>query len=229
MVYCTAWRPTDKLPAVPYICFMRTVALLFLLTFCTTVSAQRAFSAGLVAGVNGCQIHGDSYSGFDQIGYVAGAFVHNHPGETWQGEFGIQYSRKGSRHLVSRDQGGYVDFEIRLNYIEVPVLVRYNTKKVFFDFGFSFGVMFKARTWDAAGETIPQDFKNWELAMLAGIGYNLNSHLFVELTSSNSILPFKDFSVPAYYQRWLLNLFNKGMYNNLLGVSVGYRLGGANE
>lgn len=137
---------------------------------------------------------------------------------------------KGSRHLMPRDLGGYVDFEIRLNYIEVPLLVRYNTKKVFFDFGFSFGVMFKARTWDAAGETTPQDFKNWELAMVAGVGYNLNSNLYLELVSSNSILPFKDFSVPAYYQRWLLNLFNKGMYNNILGVTVGLRFGGgANE
>ena len=203
--------------------------LLFIGLLTTAAHAQRSFTAGIVAGVNGCQIHGDFYSGFDQIGFVAGGFVQNNPEGRWQGQFGIQYSRKGSRHLVPRNQGGYRDFEIRLNYVEVPMLVRYNTKRVFFDFGFSFGVMFKARTWDANGETTPQEFKRWELAMIAGIGYNLSDVFYIELNTSNSILPIKNFSVPYYYQRWLLNLFNRGMYNNLLGVTVGLRFGGGNE
>lgn len=197
---------------------------LFLVAF--NARAQRTFSAGVVAGVNGCQIHGDFYSGFDQIGFVGGAFVNTNPGKTWQAQFGIQYSRKGSRHLVSRDQGGYRDFEIRLNYVEVPLIARYNTKRVFFDLGVSFGVMFKARTWDANGETTPQDFKKWEFGMIAGIGYNLSDYLFIELVSANSLVPIKNFSVPYYYQRWLLNLFNRGMYNNLLGITVGFRFGG---
>ena len=183
----------------------------------------------MIAGFNGCQIHGDSYSGFDQLGFVAGAFVHNNPGEKWQGQFGIQYSRKGSRHTVPRDMGGYRDFEIRLNYIDVPMFVRYNTKKVFFDLGVSFGVMFKARTWDTAGETIPQEFKKWEFAMVNGIGYNLSDFFYIEVTTHNSLLPIKNFDVPMYYPRFLPNLFNRGMYNNLLGVTFGYRFTGGEE
>lgn len=200
--------------------------LLIIFLFCATfiANAQRTFSAGVIGGINGCQIHGDSYSGFDQIGFVAGAFVHNHPGEKWQGQFGIQYSRKGSRHVVPRQYGGYEDFEIRLNYIELPILIRYNSKKVFFELGATFGVMFKVRTWDAAGETVPQEFKNWEFGMIAGLGYNFNDQFFIELTSQNSILPIKEFTI--YYPRFLPNLFNRGMYNNLLGVMFGYRFGG---
>lgn len=209
---------------------MRTLAILFLLTLSTTTFAQRAFSAGVVAGINGCQIHGDSYSGYDQIGFVAGGFVHNNPGKTWQGQFGIQYSRKGSRHLLPRDLGGYVDFEIRLNYIEIPLLVRYNTKKVFFELGTSFGVMFKVRTWDAAGETTPQEFKKWEFAMIAGVGYNLNNFMFIEITTQNSLLPIKNFSVPVYnYTNFVARMFNRGMYNNILGLTFGFRVGGGNN
>lgn len=205
-------------------------AFIFVIATGIALHAQRTFDAGIIAGVNGCQIHGDFYSGFDQIGFVAGGFVHNKTDKHWQGQFGIQYSRKGSRHLVPRDLGGYRDFEIRLNYVEVPLLVRYNTKRVFFETGLSFGVMFKARTWDANGETTPQDFKRWELAMVNSIGYNLSDYLFISVTTSNSLVPIKNFSVPYYYQRWLLNLFNRGMYNNLLGVMVGFRFGGdANE
>lgn len=209
---------------------MRYVAFIVLILFTIRARAQNSFVAGVSAGVNGCQIHGDNYSGFDQIGFSGGAFVHNNPGETWQFQFGIQYSRKGSRHLVPRDMGGYRDFEIRLNYIDVPLLVRYNTKRVFFETGLSFGVMFKARTWDALGETTPQDFKRTELfALVNGIGYNLTENFYIELTTHNSLIPIKNFDVPQYYPRFLPNLFNRGMYNNLLGVMFGYRFGGGSN
>lgn len=206
---------------------MRRFFLLAFLFFCGSLAAQQTFSAGLIAGINGCQIHGDSYSGFDQPGFVLGGFVHNNPGDKWQGQFGIQYSRKGSRHLVPRNMGGYRDFEIRLNYIEVPLLARYNTKRVFFEAGVSFGYMFKARTWDANGETIPQEFKRFEFAMMAGIGYNISDVLFVELMTSNSLVPIKNFQVPVYnYTNFVARMFNRGMYNNLVGVMVGLRFGG---
>lgn len=137
----------------------------------------------------------------------------------------IQYSRKGSRHVVPRYQGGYRDFEIRLNYTEVPLLIRYNTRRVYFDAGVSFGYMFKVRTWDANGETVPQEFKKFEFGMVAGIGYNLNDNFSIALVTSNSLLPIKEFTI--YYPRFIPNLFNRGMYNNLLGVMFNYRFGGA--
>lgn len=205
---------------------MRRIFFVIFIFVGAALSAQKTFTAGIIAGLNGCQIHGDSYSGYDQVGFVAGAFVQNNPGETWQVQMAIQYSRKGSRHVVPRYQGGYRDFEIRLNYTEVPLLIRYNTKRVYFDAGVSFGYMFKARTWDVNGETVPQDFKKFELAMVAGIGYNLNDNFSVELVTSNTLLPIKEFVI--YYPRFIPNLFNRGMYNNLLGVMFNYRFGGGN-
>ena len=209
---------------------MRKLLFFAFISLSATLAAQKTFTAGIVAGFNGCQIHGDSYSGYDQLGFVVGGFVHNHPGEKWQGQFGIQYSRKGSRHTVPRSLGGYRDFEIRLNYIDVPLLVRYNTSKVFFDFGVTGGVMFKARTWDANGETVPQEFKKWEFAMIAGIGYNLNDFMYLEVVTHNSLLPIKNFAVPVYnYTNFVARMFNRGMYNNLLGLTFGVRFGGGSN
>lgn len=208
---------------------LRVLLLLFAVT-AITASAQKSFQAGIVAGINGCQIHGDSYSGFDQIGFVAGGFVSTNPGEAWQAQFGIQYSRKGSRHVLHPDYGGYRDFELRLNYIEVPLLVRYNTKKVFFDLGLAAGVLFKVREWDTQERVPPQEFKRMEFALTGGIGFNLNEKMFIEFTTTHSLLPIKDFSVPMYYQRWFSNLFNRGMYNNIVGLTFGLRFGtSANE
>jgi len=203
---------------------MRFRVLFFVLLVSTFgLHAQRTFEASAVAGINGCQIHGDSYSGFDQIGFVAGVFVHNHPGQTWQGQFGIQYSRKGSRHVLNPDQGGYRDFELRLSYVEVPFMVRYNSKKVFFDLGLTAAVLFKVREWDTQERIPPQEFKKMEFGITGGIGYNLSEIFFIEFTTTHSLIPIKDFSVPMYYQRWFSNLFNKGMYNNIVGLTIGMR------
>ena len=211
---------------ISYLCRMRTLALIVLFLTGLHLHAQRTFGTGIIAGINGCQIHGDNFSGFDQIGFVAGGFVYTNPDGTWQTQFGIQYSRKGSRHLVPRHLGGYEDFEIRLNYVDVPFIVRYNAKKIFFDFGLSFGVMFKVRTFDANGETVPQDFRRFEVfALVNGIGYNVSDRFFIELTTHNSLIPIKRFDLP-YDPRLFPRIFNRGMYNNLLGVMFGYRFGG---
>lgn len=201
-----------------FICIFAAVSSLF---------AQRTFTTGVVFGVNGSQIHGDTYSGFNQAGLMGGAFVQTNPDEAWRFQFGIQYSRKGSKHIFRQDQTVYEDFELRLNYVEVPLLIRYNTRKVFFDFGGSIGYMFKEREWDANGERIPpQPIKHMEYAMVIGIGYNFNDAFYMEFSSSNSLIPIKKFPQPIYYQRWFLDLFNKGMYNNLVTLNLGYRFGG---
>jgi hypothetical protein len=69
-----------------------------------------------------------------------------------------------------------------------------------------------------------------ELALVTGIGFNVSPVFFIEFTATNSLIPIKNFSVPLYYPRFLPNLFNRGMYNNIVGLTFGLRFGsGSNE
>lgn len=205
-----------------------TAALFILLL--NPLVAQRTFRAGLIAGVNGSQIQGDANSGFHEAGLVGGAFVCTDPTQRWYGQMELQYSHKGSRKFADPEIGDYNTFEIRLNYMEAPFLVRYNAGRVFAEMGETIGVLGKVREWDVNGEVTPTGYRRWETAFVVGMGYNFNDHWMLNLRYTNSILPVKKFAVPLWDPRFFFRWFNKGLYNNVLGFTVCYRFGGpANE
>jgi hypothetical protein len=199
---------------------------LFLLCFvccAAVVHAQQTFSAGVLAGLNTSQIHGDSYWGWNQAGLLGGVFVSIRPEEKSYFQMELQYSRKGSRKIARPDKGDLDKFELRMHYIEVPLLFRYNTKRIYYQIGASGGVLFNVREWDDFGEVEPRDFRPYEVAWIIGAGYKFNEKLAIDVRSSNSFFPVKKFDTPIIYPRFYQNMFNKGMYNNLLSFSLTYR------
>lgn len=207
---------------------MRKILLLLSIVAFCSLSAQQTFRAGLIAGLSGCQIHGDSYSGYRQLGYVAGAFVQTNPDAQVQFVMEMQYSKKGSRKLTNPNIGDYTYFELRMNYIEVPLLLRYGSKHIFIEGGASLGYLFKVREWDSYSEITPRDFKKMELSAVLGIGYRLNEKFSLDFRSVNSLLPVKKFG-PILYPVWYQDLFNMGMYNNVITLSVVYTLPNGKE
>lgn len=202
---------------------MRNFLFLALIFLALNLSAQNTFHAGVLAGVNGCQIHGDSYSGFNQAGLVGGIYVSTNPDEKVYFQMELQYSRKGSKKISHPDKGDYDYFELRMSYIEVPFLCRVNYRRLYFEFGETIGALAHVREWDDLGEVQPSGFRRWETALVLGIGYNISERWYVDFRYTNSIVPVKKYAVPLYYQNRLSNLFNKGMYNNVLGLTVCYR------
>lgn len=207
---------------------MRKILLLLSIVAFHSMLAQQTFRAGLIGGISGCQIHGDSYSGYRQLGYVAGAFVQTNPDAQVQFVMEMQYSKKGSRKLTNPNIGDYTYFELRMNYIEVPLLLRYGAKRIFIEGGASFGYLFKVREWDSYSEITPRDFKKTELSAVLGIGYRLNEKFSLDFRSVNSLLPVKKFG-PILYPVWYQDLFNMGMYNNVITLSVVYTLPNGKE
>ena len=210
---------------------MRKIIFLFLLFSTAQAYAQRTFHAGVLAGINGSQVHGDSYSGFNQAGIVAGAFICTNPEAKAWFQMELQYTMKGSRKIANPDKGDYDAFELRMNYVEVPFLLRVNFRKLYFELGETAGFLANVREWDDFGEIQPTGYRKWETALVTGIGYKINDHWYVDFRYTNSLMPVKKFATPIYYQNYFLNLFNKGMYNNVLGLTACYRFGkkAANE
>ncbi len=202
---------------------MRKLLFLFAIFFAAHLSAQNTFHAGVLAGINGCQIHGDSYSGFDQAGIVAGAFVSTNPEEKVYFQMEMQYSRKGSRRNTRPDKNDFDFFELRMDYIEVPLLCRVNYRRLYFEFGQTFGVLARVREWDDFGEIQPSGFRRWETALVLGIGYNISERWYVDFRYTNSVVPVKKFPYPSFDPRFFFRYFNKGLYNNVLGLTICYR------
>ncbi|MCU0432040.1 MAG: PorT family protein [Bacteroidia bacterium] len=199
--------------------------LCLLVFFCggLALHAQQTFSAGLLAGITTSQIHGDTYWGWNQAGPLAGMFVSIRPQQKAYFQMELQYTRKGSRKIAQPDKGDLDFFELRMHYIEVPLLLRYNTKKIYYQIGASGGVLFRVREWDDFGEVQPRDFRPYEIAWILGAGYKFNDKFAFDVRTSNSFFPVKKFDIPITYPRFYQNFFNKGMYHNLLSFSVTWR------
>jgi len=104
---------------------IRSVLLLIsLLAIGSGLYSQR-FNGGLMAGVAGTQVAGDTYSGFNKAGIFAGGFVNLQvsPRSIFQME--LEYFQKGSRRNPDPEKGEYDEYLFRANYVELPVLYQF--------------------------------------------------------------------------------------------------------
>lgn len=87
----------------------------------------RTFYAGFVAGCNITQVDGDGYSGYHKIGLNFGPVAYARFSDHFGASLAINFSQKGSisKNYTEDASGlGYVDdYSIKLNYIELPLLL----------------------------------------------------------------------------------------------------------
>lgn len=112
---------------------MKTLRTLVLSTFLTMVGIvlhAQSFDGGIIAGVVTSQIDGDSYSGFHQLGCTAGFFgrIPSDGPSSWQME--LKYSLFGAHSDTKEVDYGMTPMSIRLHYVELPVLFRYDLSEL---------------------------------------------------------------------------------------------------
>ena len=94
--------------------------------FGTKVSAQ-SFNAGLIAGATISQVDGDSYFGYNQLGFTAGAYVNLPVSEHFALQGELRYSLMGAHSSVKEVTEYYYNpYNLRLHYAEIPLMLRYD-------------------------------------------------------------------------------------------------------
>ncbi len=160
----------------------------------------QSFDGGLVAGPVVSQIDGDGYAGFHQLGLTAGAFarIPTDGPISWQME--LKYSLYGSHSGANEVVQGMNPMNIRLHYIEVPVLFRYNLSKLNIN-GFSLdfitveaGVSADILLRGTQSANFEDNFDNgawWLFTATGNVGlqFDLNDRLGFNIRSMNSIIP----------------------------------------
>lgn len=105
--------------------------LLFVALFAMLLSAKvaysQSFNAGLIAGPTFCQVDGDSYAGYHQLGFTAGAYVNLPVGDHLAAQMELKYSLWGA-HSSAKElmEYGYPAYSLRLHYAEIPLMLRYD-------------------------------------------------------------------------------------------------------
>jgi hypothetical protein len=180
-------------------------------------------------GLNGCQIHGDSYDGYNKLGLFAGIAVNGRISDKASFELGFYFSQKGAKHNPKPDKGDYTYLRVNLNYIDLPLSFRYNfTPKYFFTVGPSIAYLINDDVnYNYSSQNSSYTFNKLEVGVNAGVGRKLGNKWFVELRTSNSVTPVLTYGRVAnlvFYPNPVARFFNKGLYNNILTLFVSYKL-----
>ncbi|MBL4708265.1 MAG: PorT family protein [Flavobacteriales bacterium] len=198
------------------------IRLVLLFTFVSLFipGFSQEFRVGVLAGVNASQVSGDGYGGFDKAGILVGLYSNAHLSEKFDLQFEIYYSEKGSRRNPKTSDGDTDFFLLRMNYIEVPLMLRYHKKRFTYESGFYFSQLISDYLEDenGKGQIDPNlnQFKDRDLGFLVGVNYNFTEHLIMNWRLNSSIIPFRDHDSGGRFQ------FKSGMYHHYLSFTLRY-------
>jgi hypothetical protein len=202
---------------------MKNAIFICFLLFSISIKAQKRFVAGVKAGLSTSQVAGDTYGGFHKAGGAGGIFVTGMLNEKWTAQLEMIFIQKGSKYTGNPDIGDYSYYNLRLNYLEVPLLFQFHQKKFTFELGPSFGYLISSQEdyyLNNGPAFNPYSFKNTEIGAGAGIEYRLIKNLFINWRYSNSILAIRKYT-PATRTRYI-----PGQRNNVLAFTLTYRFAG---
>jgi hypothetical protein len=147
-------------------------------------------------------------------------------------QFEILYIGKGARKVPKPDKGDLRSFNLRLNYIEIPLALRYHFKKFHLELGLYYGYLLNVYAEDQFGEidfqNQPFPFKNYDIGGLIGLQYEFIHNWFFNVRSKNSLIPIRDFNNLDQNIGILNKAFNRGWYNVDLNFTIRYQFGAKN-
>ena len=187
----------------------------------------KTFNLLINAGITACQVHGDSYNGFHKLGGLGGVGVEYTVSEKFAPSLSIQFIQKGAQHNPNPTKGDLKAYYLNLNYVEVPLLLTYKQQRFLFDIGVSAGYLISYYEGTELGNiTGYSPFRKMEYSVKAGLGYQLTDKLYANVRSSNSFITIRPYQVPGqiYYNNFIARKFNKGLYNNILEITLGYKI-----
>lgn len=193
--------------------------ILLIIATATAGFAQR-FEGGLLGGLNASQVDGDTHSGYNKPGIVAGAYVINNFSERLFAGMEIKFAQKGSRKNPNFKTGDQEKYIIRLNYIDLPVYLGVRTsERTSILGGLSAGYLISSKILDNYGPYPDQPvFNEFDIQGMLGFRFQITNRLAVDLRSAYSLLPIRENPGKAEIY-WL-----DSQFNNLLSTTLLYRL-----
>ena len=192
-----------------------------------TVQAQR-FNGGMTAGATFCQVDGDEYAGFHQLGFTAGFFANLPFDDHWSAQMELKYSLFGA-HSSDKEVNEYYysPYNFRIHYAEVPLMLRcnlgyFNINGVSFDFitleaGASLDFRLRA-TEDVDGDfqVTTSRWRFFSATANAGLHFAIGKHFGIGGRFMYSIVPMRFTGNPG----WFYNQY----YNKVVQFTLTYNI-----
>lgn len=199
-------------------CDKKLVLVIVFFLSISSNSYSQNFKASLIAGLSSSQVSGDNLAGFDKAGLLFGSAIGLRFSDKFSSQFEIIYVEKGSRKNANPDKNDFTAYKLNLNYIEVPVLIRYHVKpRITLEAGPSLGVLISSKEEDQYGPFInPRPFNKTETSLAGGVNYKISNKLSANWRISNSILPIRPHASGEVHG------LNRGQYNTAMYFTLRY-------
>lgn len=182
-----------------------------------------------MAGLNLAQVDGDLYFGYTKPGVVAGFFVQIQLREKLKAALELLYMQKGSigdAEVESLYLGSYVArCHIGLNYVSVPVTVKYQLPAFELEGGIAYARLIKTDEWIVATPSVAIDedknrFNKSDISGIIGASREVYKSITVGIRYQYSLVPIRPIDrVPAGY-----GYGSAGQLNNLFSFRLMYSL-----
>lgn len=212
----------------------RSICLLVLLMSCTHLlfaqgyyeEKPNTFLGAAIAGMNLTQVDGDNYAGYHNVGFTVGGSVYTVIAQNVAASMEILYAQKGATGKFKGPGAigaSILDYDLKLNYAQVPVLLYYYDKHWnHFGAGISYSRLINAE--EDVETNFPYDFKlnehpfkKSDFSMLLGGNLHVWKGLFIGGRFEYSLVPIRT-KVP-------IGLGRKEQYNNTVTFRVTYMFG----
>jgi hypothetical protein len=201
----------------------RILIIFIFFIFIVLPAGSQQFNGGIMAGVAGTQVAGDTYSGFKKAGIFAGGFVNLQVNKHSAFQMEIEFFQKGSRKNPDAENNDYDQYIFRVNYVELPVFYQYIINKRFrLEAGPSLGFLIN---YYEEFNTEEIKFGNRPARVTfqinAGLYVNITERLMFNLRTSNSLINIRSDNATGD----IIRIFpgNYGQFNDCLVMSFIYQ------
>ena len=201
-----------------------------LMAFGSFQATAQSFNAGVIAGATFCQVDGDLYAGFHQLGLTCGVYANLPLDDHFSAQLELKYSLFGahsSQYEIEDRVPPLSPYSLRLHYAEIPLMLRYDLGYfrvggrsldfITLEAGASLDVRLKA-TEDADGDFEPTTSR-WNLLSAtanAGLHFSIGSHFGIGARFMYSVVPCRFTGNPG----WFYNQY----YNKVIQFTLTYNI-----
>jgi hypothetical protein len=201
---------------------MKQFFLIMIMTVSLSAAAQK-FNGGVLAGGLISQVDGDSWKGYDKVGFMAGGFVglRLSPHSSFQME--MEYIQKGSRKNADLEKGDVSSYLFRIHYLEIPVLYQFTfARRLSVEAGPAVDVLLGYyEEMDNVPDPPTEPLRPVTLSGILGASVNITKNLKTTFRFNYSLLSLRN-SAPPYPAVYRKILFEYGQYNNVLSLSLSW-------
>ena len=183
----------------------------------------QSFNAGVIAGATFCQVDGDSYAGFHQLGFTVGAYANLPFVDYLSGQMELKYSLLGA-HSSHKEvsEYGYTPYSLRMHYVEIPLMLRFNlgvfrVNFITLEAGASIDVLMRA-TEDVNGDyqVTTRRWSRISATANAGVHFDITKHFGLGARFMYSVAPCRFTGNPG----WFYNQY----YNKVIQITATYNI-----